>query len=38
VYNKRVAEFLRCITGWLHGKGLSTAAAGVYQLEEGRDV
>lgn len=26
------------VTGWLHSKGLSTAAAGIYQLEKKRGL
>jgi hypothetical protein len=37
-HQEPVAEFLRCVIGWLHGQGLSTSAAGIYQLEENRGV
>ena len=31
VHEEPVAEFLRCVTGWLHGKGLSTAGSGLHK-------
>ena len=35
VHAEPITEFLRGVTGWLHGKGLSTAGSGLHKMVQG---